>query len=170
MQPHTIRPAVQADLPAIVAIYNSTVADRQATADLRPVSTASRQTWFDAHSGSRPLYVAENPDRQVLAWGGFSDYYPRRAYRISAEISIYVHQNARGGGLGRRLAEYMCAQAPALGIRNIIAVIFAHNTPSIRLFSSLGFSEWGRLPQVCDMETFVADVVILGKRVAEEQA
>lgn len=170
MQPHTIRPAVQADLPAIVAIYNSAIPGRQATADLQPVSTQSRQAWFDAHGGNRPLYVVENTAGQVLAWGSFSDYYPRHAYRISAEISIYVHQDARGSGLGRQLAEYMCAQAPALGIRNIIAVIFAHNTPSIRLFSSLGFSEWGRLPQVCDMETFVADVVILGKRVAEEQA
>ncbi len=165
MQPYTIRPAVQADLPAIVAIYNSTIAGRQATADLQPVSTQSRQAWFDAHSGNRPLYVAESPTGQVLAWGSFSDYYPRHAYRISAEISIYVHQDARGSGLGRRLAEYMCAQAPALDIRNIIAVIFAHNTPSIRLFSSLGFSEWGRLPQVCDMETFIADVVILGRQV-----
>ncbi|WP_373777727.1 N-acetyltransferase family protein [Neisseria dentiae] len=165
MQPHTIRPAVQADLPAIVAIYNSAIPGRQATADLQPVNIASRQAWFDAHGGNRPLYVVENPAGQVLAWGSFSDYYPRHAYRISAEISIYVHQDARGRGLGRRLAEYMCAQAPALGIRNIIAVIFAHNTPSIRLFSSLGFSEWGRLPQVCDMETFIADVVILGRQV-----
>ncbi len=167
MQPHTIRPAVQADLPAIVAIYNSAIPGRQATADLQPVNIASRQAWFDAHGGNRPLYVVENPAGQVLAWGSFSDYYPRHAYRISAEISIYVHQDARGSGLGRRLAEYMCAQAPALDIRNIIAVIFAHNTPSIRLFSALGFSEWGRLPQVCDMETFIADVVILGRETKE---
>ncbi|MFC3875302.1 GNAT family N-acetyltransferase [Neisseria musculi] len=164
-QPHTIQPAVQADLPEIVAIYNSAIPSRRATADLQPAGIESRRAWFDAHGGNRPLYVVKNLAGQVLAWGSFSDYYPRHAYRISAEISIYVHRDARGGGLGRRLAEYMCAQAPALGIRNIIAVIFAHNTPSIRLFASLGFREWGRLPQVCDMETFLADIVILGRRV-----
>ena len=35
-----IRPVLVADLPAIVAIYNSTVAGRQSTADLQPVTIA----------------------------------------------------------------------------------------------------------------------------------
>ncbi|WP_274571184.1 GNAT family N-acetyltransferase [Neisseria leonii] len=162
----TVRPAEKADLPDIVAIYNSTVPGRRATADLHPVSVADRRAWFDAHGGTRPLYVVENAAGTLLAWGSFSDYYPRDAYRISAEISIYVRESARGCGLGRRLAEYMCRRAPALGIRNIIAVIFAHNTPSLHLFERLGFESWGRLPEVCDMAGSPADVVIMGKKVA----
>lgn len=164
MQQYTICEAVQDDLPAIVAIYNSTVPLRTATADLQPVKVDERQAWFDAHGGSRPLYVVKNGQSGVLAWGSFSDYYPRAAYRISAEISIYVHESQRGAGLGRMLAEYMCAQAPALGIRNVVAVVFGHNAASIRLFESLGFAQWGRLPQVCDMQAFEADIVILGRR------
>ena len=39
-----IRQARAADLPTIVAIYNSTVAGRQVTADLHPVSVDERQT------------------------------------------------------------------------------------------------------------------------------
>ena len=54
-----------------------------------------------------------------------------------------------------------------LGIKNIIAVIFGHNHASIRLFHTFGFQEWGRLPQVCDLETMLADVVILGKRIVD---
>ena len=30
-----------------------------------------------------------------------------------------------------------------------------------------GFEEWGRLPQVCDLETMLADVVILGKKIVD---
>ncbi|MFC2503582.1 MAG: GNAT family N-acetyltransferase, partial [Cardiobacterium sp.] len=96
----TIRPARAADLPAIVAIYNSTIESRASTADLAPVSVTSRQAWFDAHRDNRPLYVAEDADGTVCAWGSFSDYYPREAYRISAEISIYVAPEKRGRGLG----------------------------------------------------------------------
>ncbi|STZ75385.1 Putative phosphinothricin acetyltransferase YwnH [Bergeriella denitrificans] len=48
---YTISEARQQDLPAIVEIYNSTVATRQSTADLSPVSVAERQVWFDAHGG-----------------------------------------------------------------------------------------------------------------------
>ena len=163
-----IRLAVAADLPAMVAIYNSTVAGRQSTADLHPVSVASRQAWFDAHGGRRPLWVWEE-DGQIAAWGGFSDYYPRAAYQISAEISIYVHADYRGRGLASRLLSYMLAAAPALGIRNAVAVVFGHNTPSLRLFARHGFAEWGRLPQVCDLDGELADVLLLGKCLAAEE-
>ncbi|MCF7530327.1 GNAT family N-acetyltransferase [Neisseria lisongii] len=157
------REATQADLPEIVAIYNSTIAARSSTADLQPVSVAQRQAWFDVHGGSRPIYVLAESSGCIAAWGSFSDYYPRRAYHISAEISIYVRQEQRGGGLGAQLLENMLAAAPKLGIRNVLAVVFAHNQASIALFERFGFQTWGRLPQVCDLETKLADIVILGK-------
>ena len=78
---------------------------------------------------------------------------------------MYVRHDMRGVGVGKILLQYMLEQAPSLGIRNILAVIFGHNHASIRLFHTLGFQEWGRLPRVCDLETQEADIVILGKRV-----
>lgn len=101
----------------------------------------------------------------VIAWGSFSDYYPRDAYRISAEISIYLHEKQRGCGLGRTILQQMLVHAPTLGIRNVIAVVFAHNTPSVRLFETAGFTIWGKLPAVCDLQDKLADVVILGKAI-----
>ena len=163
--PYTLRMAHQDDLPAIVAIYNSTIASRQVTADLQPVTVAARRPWFDAHGGNRPLYVVENEAQQVIAWGSFSDYYPRAAYRICAEISIYLDPHHRGAGLGRQLLDAMCARAPALGIQRIVAVVFAHNVPSVRLFERAGFEQWGMLPQVCDLDGELADIVLLGKKV-----
>ena len=167
MPKFTITPATQQDLPQIVEIYNSTVASRQSTADLAPVSVADRRPWFDAHSGKRPLYVMKNEACEVVAWGSFSDYYPRHAYHISAEISIYVRQDLRGVGMGKDLLRYMLEKAPSLGIKNILAVIFGHNHASIRLFESFGFAEWGRLPQVCELDGKPADIVILGKAVKD---
>ncbi|XXQ67453.1 N-acetyltransferase family protein [Neisseriaceae bacterium B1] len=162
---HIIRHATAQDLAAIVAIYNSTIASRQVTADLRPVSVAERETWLHAHlnGAQRPIFVLENAVQEVLAWGSFSDYYPRAAYRITAEISIYVAENVRGQGLGQTLLDHMSAIAPSLGIHNIIGVIFGHNAPSLKLFLRNGFEQWGVLPQVCDLDGKLADVVILGK-------
>lgn len=50
--------ATRDELPEIMAIYNSTIASRQVTADLQSVSVMQRQTWFEAHQRvNRPLYV-----------------------------------------------------------------------------------------------------------------
>ena len=74
------RDATLDDLPAIVAIYNSTVPSRQVTADLEPVSVESRLGWFQAHGPEkRPLWVVEGEGR-VIAWLSFSDFYGRPAY------------------------------------------------------------------------------------------
>ena len=70
----------------------------------------------------------------------------------------------RGVGVGKILVRYMLEKAPSLSIKNIIAVIFGHNHASIRLFHTFGFQEWGRLPQVCNLETMQADIVLLGKK------
>ena len=162
-----IRQARVADLPAIVAIYNSTVAGRQVTADLHPVSVDERQTWFDAHQKPhRPMMVLCDAADQVLAWATFSDYYARAAYDISAEISIYVDENQRGKRLGQTLLDEMMTLAPSLGIRNVIAVIFAHNEPSVRMFEKNGFSLWGTLPNVCELDEDEVSVVLLGKRLS----
>lgn len=164
---YVVSEAVQDDLPAIVAIYNSTIESRQSTADLQPVTVAERQVWFNAHGGKRPLLVLRDMRNEIVAWGSFSDYYPRQAYHISAEVSVYVRQDVRGTGVGKVLLRYMLERAPLLGIRNVLAVIFDHNHASIRLFRSFGFEEWGRLPQVCDLETRLADIVILGKKILD---
>ena len=163
MLQYTISNATNADLTDIVAIYNSSISSGQSTADLKPVTVEERQAWFDAHSSKRPIYVLKDINHALLAWGSFSDYYPRPAYHISAEISIYVRQDMRGVGVGRILVRYMMECAPALGIENIIAVIFGHNHASIGLFSALGFQQWGRLPNVCALPSRHADIILLGK-------
>lgn len=166
-----IRLAKQADLAEIVAIYNTTVTGRMVTADLNPVSLAERQQWFDKHltDEQRPIFVCEQ-NGQIVAWGSLSDYYPREAYRISAEISIYVHEPYRGQGVGSILLTYILQQAKRLKIHNILAVVFAHNLPSVRLFQAYGFSQWGRLPEVCDLDGKLADVLILGKNILEDKS
>lgn len=155
------------DLIAVLDIYNQSIAGKQATANLVPVTTTERADWFEEHitNPNRPIYVVKTQKGDssiIVAWGSFSDLYARTAYHISSEISIYLHNDYHRKGLGSLLAQWMLTQASSLGIRNIIALIFAHNTPSLGLFRKLGFEQWGYMPQVCDMQGFIADVVMLG--------
>ena len=164
---YTLSLAQREDLPEIVAIYNSTVASRQATADLQPVTVAEREAWFTAHQReNRPLYVVRDAvSGCLMAWASLSDYYPRAAYQRTAEVSIYIHERHRGAGLGKWLLGEVIRRAPALGVHRLIAVVFAHNERSVALFRGFGFVVWGRLPEVCDLDGVLADVVVLGRAV-----
>ena len=169
-QQFTVQRAAIDDLSAILAIYNQSIAGKTATANLTPVTTEERLTWFGEHmdSATRPIYVVtmrptgdDDAAPTVVAWGSFSDLYARTAYHISTEISIYLHQAYHGQGLGSALIRWMLTQAPTLNIRNVVALIFSHNEPSLGLFKKFGFKQWGYMPKVCDMQGFIADVVML---------
>ncbi len=160
-----MRIATEHDLEAIVAIYNSTVPTRQSTADTAEVSVASKMEWFRQHEPhKRPLLVCER-DGQIVAWVSFQSFYGRPAYDHTAEISIYISPEQRGKGLGRQVLAEALEMTQGLQIKTVVGFIFSHNEPSIRLFKSFGFEEWGKLPSIAEMDGKEYSLSILGKRV-----
>jgi L-amino acid N-acyltransferase YncA len=164
--PYSHRHATSDDLPAIVAIYNSTIPSRQVTADTEPVSVESRRAWFSEHTpDKRPLWVAEQGG-QVIGWLSYSNFYGRPAYSGTAELSIYIHEDARGKGLGRYFLQQAIDFAPRIGVHTLLGFIFGHNLPSLKLFEAYGFERWADMPRVATLDGIERDLVILGKRVA----
>jgi L-amino acid N-acyltransferase YncA len=162
----TFKIAQKADLIKIVDIYNSVVPSRMVTADLEPISVESRYKWFDEHDpATRPLWVVQNVDNQIVGWVSFQNLYNRPAYHITVEISIYLDETVRGKGLGKQVLAHALAQAPQFGIENIVGLIFAHNEPSIKLFKYAGFEIWGDLPEVTILDGVKRSVLIMGKKV-----
>ena len=160
-----MRLATESDMPAIVSIYNSTVPTRQSTADTVEVTVESRMDWFRQHiPDKRPLLVHEQ-DGKVVAWVSFQFFYGRPAYDHTAEISIYVSPECRGKGLGRTLLAEALEITQRLDIKTVVGFVFSHNVSSIRLFRSFGFDEWGKLPDVAEMDGKDYSLSILGKRV-----
>lgn len=154
-----------ADLPQIVAIYNSTVASRQVTADTEPVTVESRHAWFAEHNPERrPLWVIEDQGR-VIGWLSFSDFYGRPAYAGTSELSIYLHEAARGKGLGHYFLTQAIEFAPKIGVHTLLGFIFGHNQPSLGLFEKFAFERWATLPRVATLDGVERDLIILGKRV-----
>jgi L-amino acid N-acyltransferase YncA len=158
----TIRHAHEADLPAIVAIYNAAIPSRQATADLEPVSVQSRWAWFQGRSPSqRPIWVIEVEDI-VVGWLSFKSFYGRPAYDSTAEISIYLSPSVQGCGFGSQLLAQAIRESPNLQIKTLLGFIFAHNQPSLKLFAKFGFQKWGYLPQVAELDGVERDLIIMG--------
>ncbi|MBD2138793.1 N-acetyltransferase [Anabaena sp. FACHB-1237] len=162
-----IRYGTEKDLPAIVEIYNAAVPTRMATADLEPVSIESRKNWFRARNSSHlPLWVVE-VDGMIGGWLSFQSFYNRPAYYATAEISIYISPDFQRQGLAKKLLQEAITQCPNLGIKNLMSFIFAHNEPSLNLFSSFGFQHWGLLPKVADLDGVERDLIILGLNLIE---
>lgn len=161
-----MRHATEHDLPAIVEIYNASIPSRLATADLEPVSVESRKEWFLSHSpDSYPLLVHEN-DGRIVAWVGLQSFHNRPAYKYTAEISVYVAPEHQGRGLGRLCMQEGMKAACEVGIKTLVAYVFSHNIPSLALLKSFSFEEWGKLPDVTEMDDHEYSVTILGKRIS----
>lgn len=159
-----VRDAFPTDLPTVVDIYNAAIPGRTATADLEPVSVEARRDWFDRHRQDRyPIWVAERDDR-VVGWLDFRPFYGRPAYAATAELAVYVAPDCQGQGIGTQLLRQAIARGASLQLKTLLAIIFAHNLPSLALFERAGFSEWGYLPRIARLDDVERDVLILGKR------
>src|ERR1044072_5287219 len=158
-----IRDAVEADLPAIVQIYNATVPTRMVTAELESVTVESRLQWFHEHSAAQyPFWVAESEGR-VIGWLDFKKFLPRAAYRGTVEISGFAYEKFPRRGVGQRLLEQAIAPAPSLGITALVGLIFGHNEPSLKIFQRLGFERWGFFPGVAQLDGVERDLVVMGQ-------
>jgi len=146
---HTIRPAIEADLPAIASIYGDAVSTGTASFELEPPSVVEMARRFAVlNEGGFPYLVAVR-DGTVAGYAYAGPYHQRAAYRSTFEDSIYVARSARGEGFGRALLTALIAESERIGGRTMVAVIAeSDGTASVALHAGLGFTPVGTLAGV----------------------
>lgn len=97
-----IRLARAEDAAAVRDIYAPYVLTTAITFDLVPPSVEEMANKITSTLACRPFLVAEN-DERVLGFSYASAFRPRDAYIHAIETSVYLDQNCKGRGLGRRL-------------------------------------------------------------------
>lgn len=138
-QTPVLRDATEADLPAILAIYNHAVAETTAIWNEVLVDLDNRKAWFEARRARGfPILVAEVEGR-IAGYASYGDWRPFDGFRHSVEHSVYVEKDHYGRGLGKALMAALIERARAGRIHVMIAAIEAGNTGSIALHTSLGF-------------------------------
>lgn len=144
-----IRPALAADLPGILEIYNEAVLNTTASYDDEPRTLEHRLAWYQEHvKNNFPIFVADNDQGRLAGWSALNQFHARAGYRFTSENSIYVAADQRGCGVGRLLMPPLVTAARARGLRAILAAIDAENEASIRLHASFGFVKVGCLKEV----------------------
>lgn len=143
-----IREAGEADLPAILAIYNEAVRHTTAIWNDVIVDLDNRRQWMAERQGrGYPVLVAVR-DGQTIGYASYGDWRPHDGYRHTREHSIYVDASARGRGTGKRLLQALIDKARENRVHVLIGCIEAENKGSIALHQSLGFRTVGTFTEV----------------------
>ena len=140
-----IRRAERRDIPALMDIYNDAILHTTATFDTEIKDMENRCAWFEEHTGCYVIYVYEK-DGVIAGYASLSRYRDRRAFDPAVEISIYIHEDYRGCGIGRKLMEETLAYAehcPEIG--TVISLITSENEVSIHLHEAFGFAYCGQI-------------------------
>ncbi len=138
-----VRATVEADLPAITAIYAGAVAAGAGSLELKAPTTAEMtRRWRKRIDKGLPHLVASRQDA-VVGYAYLSRHRTSEAYRFLVEDSIFVAAHARGSGVGRALLAALIARCGGLTYRQMIALIAGANAPSVRLHERFGFRQVG---------------------------
>jgi len=164
-----IRPAAEADMEAIAAIYAHHVQHGVASFETDPPAPAEmRRRRADILARGMPYLVATDAAGAVLGYAYASAYRSRAAYANTVENSIYVHPDRVGAGIGRALLHALIAECEARGLRQMVAVIGdSANQASIRLHEALGFRMVGTLRSVGRKHGRWLDSVLLQRPLGE---
>jgi L-amino acid N-acyltransferase YncA len=144
-----IRPATEADLPAITEIYEHAVRYGTATFELTPPDLTEMTRRFRALTEGGFPYLVAHLGGEVAGYAYAGPYRPRPAYRFTVENSIYLRPAIHRRGIGLKLMQELLRECKQRGYRQMIAVIGdSANAGSIGLHTRCGFQMIGTHPHV----------------------
>jgi len=135
-----LRAPTSADVPALTAIYNEGIAEREATFETSPREQADIAAWLQERL---PFVVAEGPGGEIEGFARVSEYSDRCVYSGVGEHGVYVAGAARGRGVGQALLRELCEAAECAGYYKLTSRIFTTNAASRAIHLAAGFEEVG---------------------------
>jgi L-amino acid N-acyltransferase YncA len=143
----TIRIAESADAAALAEIYAPVVAGTVVSFEVDVPSPAEMARRLAATLSFAPWLVCVDGAR-VDGYSYATRHRERAAYRWCVDVSVYVRDGCRRGGVGRALYTSLLALLRLQGFRAAHAGITLPNDASVGLHESLGFRPVGVYPRV----------------------
>ncbi len=139
-----IRPATEADLPAVTEIYDHAVRFGTATFELIPPDLAEMTRRFKVLTDGGFPYLVATIDGRVAGYAYAGSYRPRPAYRFTVENSVYLDPAIHRRGIGLQLLRRLIGDCETRGYRQMIAVIGdSANAGSVGVHTRCGFQMIG---------------------------
>lgn len=146
--PITLRNATEADLPAILDIYNEVILTTTAVYSEQPHTLQMREAWYhERRAAGFPVIVAE-ADGSIAGFGTYGHFRAWPCYRFTVEHSVYVHAGMRGQGISKVLLTEIISLATSAGMHALIAGVDSENSVSLQLHQKFGFEQVARFKEV----------------------
>lgn len=142
----SIRPAIESDLPAILAIYGPYVENTAYSFEYTVPTTAEFTDRFRRITAQFPWLVWEE-NGQVAGYAYGSAPFSRAAYRWDAEISIYVAPEYHGKGIGKKLVHALEELLRRQGYATIYSIITEENRGSVAFHAKIGYQFLVEIPR-----------------------
>lgn len=143
----TIRDAVPADAEAIRAIYAPYVEDTVISFERTPPDVATMRERIARSSASHAWLVAERHST-IVGYAYAGPFAVRAAYRLTAEVSVYVDRAASRSGIGSALYAELIERLLQRGAHTAIGIIALPNEASVALHERHGFRHVGTFREV----------------------
>lgn len=136
-----LRFASKADVPALLSIYAHYIPTNITFEYVLP-SPEEFARRVSSISEVYPYLVAGEKGN-ALGYAYAHRIAERAAYGWGAELSIYLHPDAAGRGLGKRLYQALMDLLRLQGVRTVYGLVASPNPSSERLHASMGFDLMG---------------------------
>lgn len=160
-----IRHARIEDLPALKTIRDHYITHTDHVWFSQALSDEDMHAWWNDHGSPRtPLLVAVDENGALTGYASLSRFRTWPGYRYSAELSIYIHPDRLGEGIGHVLMERLFDAAHAGGLRCIVSWIDSDNQSSVHFHERYGFRMVGTIFGAGEKNGTTRDVIIMQKR------
>ena len=135
-----IRPSRDEDAPAMAAIYGTSVATETASWEYAAPSVSEfTRRRAEILAKNFPYFAAEQ-DGRIVGYSYASAFRARIGYRFVVEDSVYVLDEMKGRGIGKKLLMTLIDECILRGYRQMVAVIGdSANLGSVKLHEACGF-------------------------------
>lgn len=157
-----LKPLIHSDFDFVKEVYDHYILNSTATFHTEKITIDELK---EAILTDHPIYksfLIQNDD-VVCGFCYISQYKKRQAYDRTAEVTVYLHPDFHGKGIGVRTLKMLEDEAMKVKLSVLMGIITGENDASIRLFEKCGYEKCAHFKQVGEKFGRVLDVVAYQK-------